>query len=236
MTKKEQIFDEYKKVRAEYWEIIGKADNKFNDKKVYQCNTIDDLKDEIGTYTYKINLLLSEKRVAEWKKSEEGIAHIKAIDNELNNTKNDIDTLYKYTEDYLKGIIHKELGTDWDIDFSKTFSTIGLVESYYPNGKPKFIFGHTFELHYDYYYKSYKDDTKEFKVKVNYGTLGEFCVDEQPSRVKLIQGIDCIVSNNDVIFKIKDLLRNFTNDLDFLTEKARELTKQKENPPMTKIA
>lgn len=236
MTKKEQIFEEYKKVRAEYWELIEKSDNNFNDKKVYHCNTIDGIKDEISTYKYKINLLLSEKRVAEWKKSEEGIDYIKSIDNELNNIKNDIDSLYEYTEDYLKGTIHKELGTDWDIDFSKTFSTIGLVESYYPNGKPKFVFGYTFELHYDYFYKSCKDETKEFKVKVNYGTLGEFCVDEQPTRVKLIQGIAYIVSNADVICKIKDLLRNFNDDLNFLSEKARELTKQKENPPITKIA
>lgn len=69
MTKKEQVFEEYKKVRAEYWELIEKSDNNFNDKKLYQRNTIDGLKDEISTYQYKINLFLSEKRVAEWKRT-----------------------------------------------------------------------------------------------------------------------------------------------------------------------
>lgn len=235
MSKKEQIFEEYKKVRAEYYDLIGKADNSFYDSKVYNCNTMQDLIVDVKTYKQKIEAIKKRKQVEEWNQTEEGKAFYNDIEAKIKEVNDKRKELVWSATDYLRGLIHKELGENWDVDFGETFSNIGIVESYYPNSKPKFIFGHYFELHYDYFFESIADEKPTFKLKFNYGSLGEFEVTESSTIIMLLKGMSKFLSTN-ITEPLTKRLKEFIDAMNKEQKEIYRLRKLKENPPIKEIA
>lgn len=235
MTKKKQIFEEYKKVRAEYYDLIEKTDNSFYDSKVYNCNTMHDLEVDVRSYKQKIDDIKNRKQVEEWKQTEEGKAFYNDIESKLKQVNDKRKELVLGAVDYLRGFIHKELGENWDVDFGETFSKIGIVERYYPNSKPKFIFGHYFELHYDYFFESISDEKPTFKLKFNYGSLGEFEVTENSTIVMLLQGMAKFLSTN-ITTPLTNRLKEFVDAMNSEQKEIYKLRKLKENPPINEIA
>lgn len=217
MTKKEKIFEEYKNIVKEYYEYIGEHHKALsilaNGNSFYKCNTAHDIECELNIYKEK----LSKAKIT---KSDAYRINLALIEDKIEQQKEQIERLFTTTKDFLKGVILKYIGDEWSVDFGQTISAIGIVK----DNKQGFIFGHSFEIHYDYFFEDITSEEGVYKVKMNYGCLGEFDACEPNSkRVELLKGIAVFAMLIKEKPYITEKLKDFTDKYRSLTNELRKL-------------
>lgn len=223
MTKKEKIFEEYKNVVKEYYALIGEYHKALsilaNDNRIYKCNTAHDIECELNIYKEK----LSKAKIA---KSDAYRINLALIEDRIKQQEEQIEHLFTTTKDFLKGVILKYIGDGWGVDFGQTISTIGIVK----DNKQGFIFGHSFDIHYDYFFEDITIEEGVYKVKMNYGCLGEFDACELNSkRVELLKGITTFAMLIKEKPYIAEKLKDFTDKYRSITNELRKLNNNRKD-------
>lgn len=241
MATKAKVFEEYVKVRSEYYDLIGKEDKNFYGERVYNCNTKQDLEYEIKHYKERIEFFSKSVKIDKWKQTDEGIAYYNAINSKSEELKNKISEIYTNRSTLFKDIVKTELGDKWDVSsVGDRMARIGIVDkecSFNQDGTPKFLFGHSFEILYDYEYVSDEvtNSSQEFKVKLTYGTMGGFDLNSDFNRIELIKGMAKFLSENIIKFLTKEL-KGYTDETINLRKELYNIDKLAENPPIDKAA
>lgn len=238
MNKKEQTFEEYKKLYFEYTELLGikpspnKYDTKFYDK--YDTRYFVKLKEDL------IANITKQKRqniINEWFKTEEGIKWY----NEKKNRYNEVIKILSESTDNLKRAVRPllmdALGKEWQITSIYTDGmTISLMEIKEGDTTPSEKFGHHFELTWGDNRRYYETKlSNDFRLYLNYGSMGSFAIEENSSRIKLIVGMSKLLTNKPLMDKLTDVIYNFFIEHERLIDEKFELREEMKNPSVIKI-
>lgn len=175
--------------------------------------------------------------INEWFKTEEGIKWY----NEKKNRYNEVIKILSETTDNLKKavcpLLMDVLGKEWQITSIYPYGmTLSLMEIKEGDTIPSEKFGHHFELTWGDNRRY--DETKlsdDFRIYLNYGSMGSFVIKENSSRIKLIVGMNNLLTNKPIIDKLTDIIYGFFSKYERLTDEKFELREEMKNPSVIKI-
>lgn len=239
MATKADVFKKYVKIRNEYFDLTQLPVKDFDDARIYNCNTKEYLEHQIKHYQELINSLLKCRKIRDWKQTEEGIAYYTEIDKMRNRDNTRLCKISSERKAMLSTIVASELGKNWGVALDDgRIAKIGIIDTKggsYPDETPKLLLGHTFELHYDYFYISadLSNDEKEFKVKLKYSSNGEFDINQDTTKIEFTKGIAKFLSN-EIINCLTYRLKDFTDEARTIQIDLQQLDILSENPPIIK--
>lgn len=234
MTQKEKLYFEYLTIKNSIYAVTGHEDKQINldefcttskfwveakNSKVYELQQdIENAKRSLERYKY-------EARRDAWFATEDGLRYKQDVETRINVLRERMQAAYKTAFEHTRDEVRKLLGAHVDVtSFSSTSMVIGIVKKYDEDGNADAHFGHTFEVYFG------KDMFKPFRWELNYGTMGNFDLDEDVLRTQFLVALSTFAANKNVVPALRDYLHQFVAQHTDMSRQLYKLSDTLKNP------
>ena len=237
MTKKEEFYRDYLRVKNEISKMKGDGGNLLNLEEFVNTREFHKKADYL-TFA-KLDAMMADaqaehekyfaqQKLATWKESEEGKKYIAIRKARMEDILKGERELIDNTREIVRKSVRPLLGEQWDVVyFGKRSMEIAIVEKYLEDGRPIGVFGHNFTIYFDI--SCYINSKREWKM--SYNTLGDFDIsDPNNKRIQYLVGMTKFASDTVVVPELKGIIFAMCEELDKCDEEHYKLKNEVDHP------
>lgn len=231
MTRKENLLIEAIAIENEIATLLGKAPFTFisdeQRRNIADKTTLYDLERRVKSAELALKSAKHQAKIDAYYATDEGKAFQTSCETRKKELKEIRLKALANTGSHCEKLIEEYLGSAWGLNLSEYKIEVGLLSE--DEGAREFIFGHSFELRYEYEYDEDSTYEREFKLRLNYGCMGEFDPLTDKSRADFIIGLGKFVEP-DFLSKLKSILQDLADQLSNMIAEYREVNNKLNDP------
>lgn len=204
MTKKQKLIAQYQELVKNFYGEEYLKQSKYS-TYILGGNTAKELEYMIEMLSNKIAQAEHKAKIEAYYATEEG-AKLKAeLEEAIEDKRRQYENLITRTEVNLRSRLEDKCGKNWTLKLShgvnRAAIETGLKNDDEDRKYSTFKFGHSFNIYVD---RRWEGD--EYKLEVNYGTLGTFTPETDTARVEYLLGLGQIVADKEFLEIIKNTI------------------------------
>ena len=196
-----------------------------------------DLQDKIEAVKNAIEKQTDKIKIREYFETEEGRKFKTDMETKISNLRE----IYKSVEnsyiEKISNLISNFLGNRFTsiVNFNpdSCHIEIGLKNTDKDRKNFEFEFGHSFNLHYGirgFYNKETQKYEREYSLRMNYGTLGEFDAMKDLNRIYYLEGLGKFVADYKIKFNIQTFIKGAISELSKIKLDVKKYDNMLKNP------
>lgn len=246
MTQKEKLIREYFSLKHDF--DINEGDNALaifpaepSNEDIYTYSRefkVINLQDKINAVKDAIERQKEKIKIKKYFETPEGIEYKNSIETKLKSLSDTYKAVEKSYIDKLTTLVNDFLGSNFTSDFWFNYKScrgeIGIINNDKDHTGFTFKFGHSFNVSYDNILGNYNKETHtydhEYKLEVNYSTLGAFDVINDTDRINYIAGFGKFVSATNIKLSMVELMKTGISRLNEISNEIDKFENMLKNP------
>jgi hypothetical protein len=197
-----------------------------------------DLQDKIEAVKNAIEKQSEKIKIKKYFETPEGMEYKNAIETKIESLTDTYKTIENLYVSKLSNLVNNFLGNNFTSEFWFNYKSckgeIGIINNDEDRPGFTFKFGHSFNISYDNVLGNYNKETHtydhEYKLELNYGTLGAFDLIKDTDRINYITGFGKFVSATDIKLSMVELMKSGISRLNEINDEIIKLTNKLKHP------